>query len=92
MIDAKKGKAQGFLTLGFPMVSISSSNMSNKVGPHSEIGGGVLLMFVARPYDAARELACVCTKGGRLGICTRPPGDTEKVRRLDRFESDLREV
>ena len=33
-------------------------------------------MFVARPEDAARELARVCRKGGRLGICTWPPGDT----------------
>jgi len=34
------------------------------------------VMFVARPEDAARELARVCKKGGRLGICTWPPGDT----------------
>lgn len=34
------------------------------------------VMFVARPEDAARELARVCRKGGRLGICTWPPGDT----------------
>jgi SAM-dependent methyltransferase len=32
------------------------------------------VMFVARPEDAARELARVCRKGGRLGICTWPPG------------------
>ena len=34
------------------------------------------VMFVARPEDAARELARVCRKGGRLGITTWPPGDT----------------
>ena len=34
------------------------------------------VMFVARPEDAARELARVCRKGGRLGICTWLPGDT----------------
>jgi len=34
------------------------------------------VMFVARPEEAARELARVCRKGGRLGICTWPPGDT----------------
>ena len=34
------------------------------------------VMFVARPEDAARELARVCRKGGRLGIATWPPGDT----------------
>ena len=34
------------------------------------------VMFVARPEDAARELARVCKKGGRLGICTWLPGDT----------------
>jgi SAM-dependent methyltransferase len=34
------------------------------------------VMFVARPEDAARELARVCRKGGRLGLCTWPPGDT----------------
>ena len=34
------------------------------------------VMFVARPEDAARELARVCRKGGRLGICTWPQGDT----------------
>ena len=34
------------------------------------------VMFAARPQDAARELARVCKKGGRLGICTWPPGDT----------------
>ncbi len=34
------------------------------------------VMFVAKPEDAARELARVCRKGGRLGICTWPPGDT----------------
>jgi SAM-dependent methyltransferase len=34
------------------------------------------VMFVARPEDAARELARVCRKGGRLGICTWPPADT----------------
>jgi ubiquinone/menaquinone biosynthesis C-methylase UbiE len=34
------------------------------------------VMFVARPEDAARELARVCKRGGRLGICTWPPGDT----------------
>ena len=36
------------------------------------------VMFVARPEDAARELARVCKKGGRLGICTWPPGDIER--------------
>ncbi len=34
------------------------------------------VMFVARPEDAARELARVCKKGGRLGICTWLPSDT----------------
>jgi SAM-dependent methyltransferase len=34
------------------------------------------VMFVARPEDAARELARVCRNGGRLGICSWPPGDT----------------
>jgi SAM-dependent methyltransferase len=34
------------------------------------------VMFVARPEDAARELARVCRKGGRLGLCTWLPGDT----------------
>src|SRR5262245_33559102 len=34
------------------------------------------VMFVARPEDAAREIARVCKKGGRLGLCTWPPGDT----------------
>jgi SAM-dependent methyltransferase len=34
------------------------------------------VMFVARPDDAARELARVCKKGARLGLCTWPPGDT----------------
>ena len=34
------------------------------------------VMFVARPEDAARELARVCRRGGRLGICTWLPGDT----------------
>jgi len=34
------------------------------------------VMFVARPDDAARELARVCRKGGRLGICTWLPGGT----------------
>jgi SAM-dependent methyltransferase len=34
------------------------------------------VMFVARPEEAARELARVCRNGGRLGICTWPPGDT----------------
>ena len=34
------------------------------------------VMFVARPEDAARELARVCRKGGRLRICTWLPGDT----------------
>jgi SAM-dependent methyltransferase len=33
------------------------------------------VMFVARPEDAARELARVCRKGGRLALCTWPPGD-----------------
>ncbi len=32
------------------------------------------VMFVARPEDAARELARVCRKGGRLGLCTWLPG------------------
>jgi len=36
------------------------------------------VMSVARPEDAARELARVCKKGGRLGICIWPPGDTER--------------
>ena len=34
------------------------------------------VMFVARPEDAARELARVCKKGGRLGICTWLPDGT----------------
>jgi SAM-dependent methyltransferase len=34
------------------------------------------VMFVARPEDAARELARVCKRGGRLGICTWSPADT----------------
>jgi SAM-dependent methyltransferase len=34
------------------------------------------VMFVARPEDAALELARVCRKGGRLGLCTWVPGDT----------------
>ncbi len=34
------------------------------------------VMFVARPEDAARELARVCRKGGRLGLATWLPGDT----------------
>src|SRR5262245_38751120 len=34
------------------------------------------VMFVARPEDAARELARVCRKGGRLGLCTWVPGGT----------------
>lgn len=34
------------------------------------------VMFAARPEEAARELARVCRKGGRLGMCTWPPGDT----------------
>jgi ubiquinone/menaquinone biosynthesis C-methylase UbiE len=34
------------------------------------------VMFVARPDDAARELARVCKKGARLGLCIWPPGDT----------------
>jgi SAM-dependent methyltransferase len=34
------------------------------------------VMFVARPQDAARELARVCRKGGRLGLVTWPPGGT----------------
>jgi SAM-dependent methyltransferase len=34
------------------------------------------VMFVARPEDAARELARVCRKGGRLGLCTWLPGGT----------------
>jgi SAM-dependent methyltransferase len=34
------------------------------------------VMFVARPKDAARELARVCRNGGRIGICSWPPGDT----------------
>lgn len=34
------------------------------------------VMFVARPEDAARELARVCRRGGRLGLCTWLPGDT----------------
>jgi hypothetical protein len=33
-------------------------------------------MFVTRPEDAARELARVCRKGGRLGLCTWAPGGT----------------
>lgn len=46
------------------------------------------VIFVARPEDAARELACVCKNGGWLGICPWP--EILKVRRLDRFESHLR--
>jgi SAM-dependent methyltransferase len=34
------------------------------------------VMFVAHPEDATRELARVCKRGGRLGICTWPPADT----------------
>jgi SAM-dependent methyltransferase len=34
------------------------------------------VMFVARPEDAARELARVCRSGGRLGLCTWLPGST----------------
>ena len=34
------------------------------------------VMFVARPEDAARELARICKKGGRVGLVTWPPGDT----------------
>jgi SAM-dependent methyltransferase len=34
------------------------------------------VMFVARPEDAARELARVCKKGGRLGLCTWLAGGT----------------
>jgi SAM-dependent methyltransferase len=34
------------------------------------------VMFVTRPEDAARELARVCRKGGRLGLCTWAPGGT----------------
>jgi len=34
------------------------------------------VMFVARPEDAARELARVCREGGRLGLCTWLPGST----------------
>jgi SAM-dependent methyltransferase len=34
------------------------------------------VMFCARPQDAARELARVCKKGGRLGLVTWPPGGT----------------
>lgn len=33
------------------------------------------VMFVSRPEDAARELARVTRKGGRLGLVTWPPGD-----------------
>ena len=34
------------------------------------------VMFVARPEDAAREMARVCRKGGRLGLVTWLAGDT----------------
>ena len=34
------------------------------------------VMFVTRPEDAAHELARVCRKGGRLGLCTWTPGGT----------------
>ena len=34
------------------------------------------VMFVARPEDAARELARVCKAGGRLALTTWVPGDT----------------
>jgi SAM-dependent methyltransferase len=34
------------------------------------------VMFVARPEDAARELARVCRRGGRLGLCTWLPGSS----------------
>jgi SAM-dependent methyltransferase len=34
------------------------------------------VMFVARPEAAASELARVCRKGGRLGLCTWLPGST----------------
>jgi SAM-dependent methyltransferase len=34
------------------------------------------VMFVGRPEDAAREIARVCRKGGRVGLCTWPPDDT----------------
>ena len=34
------------------------------------------VMFVARPEDAAGELARVCKQGGRLGLCTWLPGGT----------------
>jgi SAM-dependent methyltransferase len=34
------------------------------------------VQFVAHPEDAARELARVCKRGGRLGMCTWPRGDT----------------
>jgi SAM-dependent methyltransferase len=34
------------------------------------------VMFVARPEDAARELARVCKRGGRLGLCTWPLAGT----------------
>src|SRR6478752_6687327 len=34
------------------------------------------VMFVTRPEDAAREVARVCKKGGRLGLCTWAPGGT----------------
>jgi SAM-dependent methyltransferase len=34
------------------------------------------VMFVARPEEAARELARVCKKGGRLGLVNWLPGDT----------------
>jgi ubiquinone/menaquinone biosynthesis C-methylase UbiE len=34
------------------------------------------VMFVARPEAAASELARVCKKGGRLGLCSWLPGST----------------
>lgn len=34
------------------------------------------VMFVSRPEQAARELARVCRKGGRLGLATWPPDGT----------------
>jgi len=34
------------------------------------------IMFVSRPEDAARELARVCKKGGRVGLVTWPRGGT----------------